>query len=136
MKAFSLQSITNGKSMKEMKNQPFKKRLQFAGKGILVTLKTEPSFRWQLLCGLGAYGILFCFQASSIWWAVFTVMIAMILSGELFNSALERTIDRLHPEKHSLIAEAKDCAAGAVLVLSIASLILLVCFLLTEVLKS
>jgi diacylglycerol kinase (ATP) len=122
--------------MKEMKNQPFKKRLQFAVNGILVTLKTEPSFRWQLLCGFGAYGILFFFKASSTWWAIFSIVIAMILSGELFNSALERTIDRLHPEKHSLIAEAKDCAAGAVLILSIASLVLLICFLFAEVWKS
>lgn len=118
--------------MKEMKNQAFLKRLQFAFNGILVTLKNEPSFRWQILCGAGAYGILLFFQASMIWWSLFTTMIAMVLSGELFNSALERTIDRLHPEKHPLIAEAKDCAAGAVLILSLGSLILLICFLLSK----
>jgi len=118
--------------MIEMKNQVFKKRLQFAMNGIWVALKTEPSFRWQLLCGLGAYGVLFFFHASSIWWGLFTIMIAMILSGELINSALERTIDRLHPEMHPLIAQAKDCAAGGVLILSIGSLILLGCFLLSQ----
>lgn len=115
--------------MTEMKNQPFLKRLQFALNGILVTLKNEPSFRWQLLCALGACGLLIFFHAEVMWWIAFTIIIALILSAELFNSALERTIDRLHPEKHSMIAEAKDCAAAAVLVLSIASLILCGLFL-------
>ena len=101
----------------------------FALNGILVTLKTEPSFRWQILCALGAYAVLIFFQAEVMWWLVFTIIIALILSAELFNSALERTIDRLHPEKHSMIAEAKDCAAGAVLILSVASLVLFGLFL-------
>jgi len=115
-----------------MKNQPFLKRLQFALNGILVTLKNEPSFRWQILCAIGAYALLVFFHAEVMWWIAFTIIIALILSAELFNSALERTIDRLHPEKHSMIAEAKDCAAAAVLVLSIASIILLALFLCTQ----
>ena len=36
----------------------------------------------------------------------------------LFNTALESLIDHLHPEMHPAIKIAKDCAAGAVLLLS------------------
>ncbi len=116
--------------IERMKNQIFFKRLQFAFQGIKVTWKTEPSFRWQILCGLGAYGILFIFHAEPIWWGLFTMVIAMVIGAELFNSALERTLDRVHPDRHPLIGEAKDCAAGAVLVFSFAALGILVCFLL------
>lgn len=115
-----------------MKNQSFKKRLGFAFNGVFVTFKNEPSFRWQILCGFSAYALLIFFRAEVMWWITFTITIALILSAELFNSALERAIDRLHPEKHSMIAEAKDCAAGAVLILSLASLVLLILFLIKE----
>jgi len=111
-----------------VKNQNFIKRLGFALNGIRMVWKIEPSFRWQVLCGIGAYVLLFLTHSDLIWWALFSLVIAMVLSAELFNSALERTLDRLHPERHPLIAEAKDCAAGAVLVCSLAALILLACF--------
>jgi len=113
-----------------MKNQAFLKRLGFALNGIKVVWKTEPSFRWQVLCGLGAYGILFFFGAGHLWWGLFTLVVALVIGAELFNSALERTLDRLHPDHHPLVGEAKDCAAGAVLVFSFAALGILVCFLL------
>lgn len=68
-------------------------------------------------------------KASAIWWGIFILLISAILAAELFNTALEHVIDRLHPEIHPTIALAKDCAAGAVLVLSIASVVIFVTFL-------
>ena len=46
----------------------------------------------------------------------------MVLAAELFNSALEAALDRLHPERHPAIKVAKDCAAAAVLLLSLTAL--------------
>ncbi len=45
-------------------------------------------------------------------------MICMVLAAELFNTALEHALDGLHPEQAPFVRVAKDCAAGAVLVLS------------------
>jgi diacylglycerol kinase (ATP) len=49
--------------------------------------------------------------------------VAIVLAAELFNSAMETMVDRLHPEQDPTIGRAKDGAVGAVLVLSIAALV-------------
>lgn len=55
--------------------------------------------------------------------------IALVWSAELINTALEHLVDHLHPERHSAIKRVKDCAAGAVLVLSLASVAVFIAFL-------
>ena len=107
-----------------MKNRPFNQRLGFAFKGITSTWKSEASFRTQVIAGMGAFVILITLRPAPVWWAIFILTISGVLSAELFNTALEKVIDRLHPEQDPLIALAKDCAAGAVLVFSFASLVI------------
>ena len=55
-------------------------------------------------------------------WALLIVTIAFVLSAEMFNTAIEATVDLMGPEYHLLAKIAKDVAAGAVLVSAIASL--------------
>jgi len=105
-----------------MKNQPFYRRLGYALNGILATLKSESSFRAQAVFALGALLLLLILRPKPVWWALVALTIAGVLATELINTALELLADRLHPEKHPSIAKAKDCAAGAVLILSLASL--------------
>lgn len=113
-----------------MKNDHFVKRLGFAINGIRVALNNEPSFRFQLLAALGAYLTLAVFRAPALWWALFSITVAGVLTAELFNTALENLIDHLHPEVHPSIKVVKDCAAGAVLIFSFCALIVLVAFFL------
>lgn len=57
-----------------------------------------------------------------LWWALVGAMVALVLAAELFNTALEHLVDHLHPEPHPRIKVVKDCAAAAVLVLSLGAL--------------
>ena len=57
-----------------------------------------------------------------VWAALIALCIALVLTMELANAALEYAIDRLHPDIHEQIKWAKDAAAGAVLLASIGSL--------------
>ena len=50
-------------------------------------------------------------------------MVALVLAAELFNTALEHLVDGLHPEEAGFVRVAKDCAAAAVLVLSVAAVV-------------
>jgi diacylglycerol kinase len=61
---------------------------------------------------------------SSTHWAIICICISAVIAGEMINSALEEICDQVHPERNSGIGRAKDMAAGAVLVLSIAALII------------
>ncbi len=103
------------------KNLGFVQRLGFALNGIRSTWRTENSFKAEVCVALGAVGLLLYFRPAAIWWALFIITIAAVLGAELMNTALENLMDKLHPEVHPLIGLAKDCAAGAVLLLCIAS---------------
>ena len=105
-----------------MKNKSFWQRLEFAASGIRSAFSSEASFRTQTLFGAGAIALLFLLRPQPIWWAMVLLTVGAVLAAELINTALEYVVDRLHPEQHPLIARAKDCAAGAVLVLSLISL--------------
>jgi undecaprenol kinase len=105
-----------------MKGQPFLKRIRWAGTGILTAYRTESSFRIQLLFALAALALLLALRPQAVWWALVGITTGGVLTAELINTALEAIVDHLHPSQHPMIARAKDCAAGAVLVMSVASL--------------
>ena len=56
-------------------------------------------------------------------WAILIVMISVVLSAELFNTALEATLDRVSREEHPLAKVGKDVAAGAALICAVGAVI-------------
>ena len=116
-----------------MKNQPFFKRMGFALQGIGAASRMESSFRLQCLAALLVLLVLAYNRPAMIWWALILLNCGMVLAAELFNTALENLIDHLHPDLHPSIKIVKDCAAGAVLILSISALCVFVAFLLENV---
>ncbi|WP_186673473.1 diacylglycerol kinase family protein [Sporosarcina sp. BP05] len=57
-------------------------------------------------------------------WLIIIILICGMLALELMNSAVERVVDLLTTERHILAKQAKDLAAGAVLVYAIGSAII------------
>lgn len=104
-----------------MKHQPFHKRLRYAIRGVFAAYESEASFRIQSALAAVAALLLLLLRPAPIWWAAIAITVAGVLSAELFNTALESLADQIHPEKHPMIGKAKDCAAGAVWVFSLAS---------------
>ena len=104
----------------------FLKRFGFAWNGILITWENESSFRFQVFACLAVLGFLVWTRPPAVWWASIFVLNAAVLAAELFNTALENVLDVVHPQLHPLVGKAKDCAAAAVLVLSLSSLAVLV----------
>jgi len=116
-----------------MKNQPFFKRMGFALQGIGAAFRMESSFRLQCLAALMVLIVLCWYKPPLMWWALLLLNCGMVLAAELFNTALEHLIDHLHPSLHPSIKIAKDCAAGAVLLLSLTAVCVFVAFLLENV---
>ena len=56
----------------------------------------------------------FYFEISAIEWMVQLIAIALVMSAEALNSAIEEIADFIHPEYHKKIGYTKDIAAGAV----------------------
>jgi len=68
------------------------------------------------VCCVAAY-----VEVSRIEWAILLLCFGLVTSLEYANSALERLANRVTSERDPLIRDAKDMAAGAVLVASVAS---------------
>jgi diacylglycerol kinase (ATP) len=101
-----------------VKNQHFLQRLGYAWAGIRSALRSERSLRTQAAVGAAVIPALLILRPALIWWALVGITVALVLAAELINTALEHLADHLHPEQHPRIKIVKDCAAGAVLVLS------------------
>jgi undecaprenol kinase len=104
-----------------VKAQSFRARLGFAVAGIGIVFRREQSFRIQCTLGLAAAAVTAALRPGWVWTAMVALSIGLVLAAELFNGGLEYLIDRLHPEIHDEIKFAKDAAAGAVLLTSMAA---------------
>jgi undecaprenol kinase len=106
----------------EVKNRAFKERLCFAWSGLRSAWHSEASLRTQIGMSLLLLGALLILRPTLVWWALSGMMVTLVIAAELFNTALENLADYLHPEQHPRIKIVKDCAAAAVLILSIGAL--------------
>jgi len=100
------------------KNAAFLNRLGWAWQGILAAYHQETSFRTQAHIGAGVLILMVVIRPGWLWAAVILILTGMVLMAELFNTALEATLDGLHPQAAPFVKLAKDCAAGAALVAS------------------
>lgn len=94
-------------------------KFKYAIRGIYRGFHREPSLRTQIFIGIGM--IIFCVfdKTPPIWTAVFLTLVALVISLEMVNTAVEALLDKLHPEQDETIGFVKDCLAGAVLIASI-----------------
>lgn len=107
----------------------FYRTFLFALNGVVLLIKTERNFRIAAVCGLIAIGLgnLLNYAGQPLFrleWALVYLGIGLVLVSEALNSAIEKTLDRLHPEQHPMVGIAKDMAAGATLIASTVALIL------------
>lgn len=97
--------------------------IRFAVQGLKHLLQSEHNARIHAVATIVVIIISFLFQLNRGEWLWILACIALVWSAELFNTALERLCDRLHPERHPLIGQSKDLSSAAVLVLAIFSLV-------------
>jgi diacylglycerol kinase len=104
------------------KNRRFAARLGFALAGIRLVFRREKSFRAQSALAVAAALTAAALRPGLLWSALLLLAVALVLALELVNSALEYLLDHLHPAGAREIGAAKDAAAGAVLLASLAAL--------------
>lgn len=116
--------MTNNQKFEKPDNYTFLQSFRFALQGVWFALKTERNLRIHTL--ITAYLIYFSkryysFSKGEI--AVLVLAVGSVIVSELFNTAIEKSIDLITPDYNTLAKHAKDVAAGAVLIASIASFI-------------
>ncbi|MCA9029402.1 MAG: diacylglycerol kinase family protein [Planctomycetaceae bacterium] len=104
--------------------QSFLKSVRNACAGILTAFRSERNFRIQSVIAIVVLLAGWRFEVSHWEWAVLVVAIGMVLTAELFNTAIEAVVDLASPEIHPLAKRAKDVAAGATLIAAITAAVL------------
>jgi len=101
----------------------FVKSFRHALDGIRHAAKTERNFRIELVSTFIALALSFLLPLSGTELAIVFLMIGVILSLELLNTAFEHLMDMLSPQFHAKVKIIKDLAAGAVLLGSVSAAI-------------
>ncbi|MFM7017125.1 MAG: diacylglycerol kinase family protein [Bacteroidota bacterium] len=99
-----------------------KKRIasfQFAINGIKLLFKSGINFNIQFVITLITLFAGWYYEITKTEWVVILLCIGCVLVAEAFNTAIEKMVDHLAPEKNIYAGEIKDIAAGAVLLFSI-----------------
>jgi len=104
-----------------------KKRLQsfgYAGRGIRLVFSSEANMKIHILITVLVVICGFFFNISISEWIFCFLCIGLVFSAEMINTAIENVVDLASPEHHKLAGNAKDIAAGAVLICAIISVII------------
>lgn len=97
---------------------------KYAFQGLQHLWKKEHNSRIHLLLGLTATGLGRFFQISRLEWITLIGCIGFVISTEIFNTTIEKTLDFMTLENHKSIKIIKDLSAAAVLISAMTSLII------------
>lgn len=96
---------------------------RFAGQGIIFSLN-ERNIRIHYLAAIVAITAGILLKISDFMWCVLILLIAVVISLEMINTAFEILVNMVSPEHNEDAGKVKDIAAGAVLIVAIAAVII------------
>lgn len=111
--------------MTKYKKQNLASTFKNARKGMRLTLKSERNIRIHLFVATLVLITAYCFNFSITKFCILFLTIASVISAEMFNSAIEFSLDAIFHNKYSrMVGMAKDIAAGAVMVVTITAVMI------------
>lgn len=111
-------------SLKSKDKRTFKGSVKNCLDGISYVTKNEKNFKREIALGIIALILSYILKIDKIEFIIILTMICLVLTAEIINTAIERTVDLVTKEYHELARIAKDVSAGSVLVTSIFALII------------
>lgn len=102
----------------------FSKSVGHAMDGIHYTVSKERNFKIEIGMAFMVSVMGFVLKVSLMEWAVLVLTMAMVLALEMVNTAIERCVDLVTKDYRELAKIAKDVSAGAVLVMSLFSVVI------------
>ncbi|MBV8328503.1 diacylglycerol kinase family protein [Chryseobacterium sp.] len=106
-----------------MRKPPVHKSFLNAFRGLFFMVKTERNFQIELAAFAINLFLIFYFGLSGTDTVLILMVSFAVLSTEILNTAIEKTCDIIQPDFDKRIGFIKDIAAGAVVLMAIASVI-------------
>ncbi|WP_010097037.1 diacylglycerol kinase family protein [Ornithinibacillus scapharcae] len=96
---------------------------RYAFNGLREVFKSEKNFRVHLLVTLIVVGFGLYMHISAMEWLAIVIVIGLVLSAEILNTAIEEIINYLKPEIHPTAKKIKDIAAAGVFVAAVSAVV-------------
>lgn len=106
-----------------MRKPPVHKSFLNAFRGVFLMITTERNFQIECLAFLINLFLIFYLSLSPIDTVLILMVSFGVLSAEIFNTAIEKICDIVHPEFDKRIGFIKDISAGAVMLMAVLAII-------------
>ena len=110
-------------TVKRVEDNRFWSAFDYAFQGILYATRTQRNMRVHLVAGALALFATLYLRLERAYVAVVVIVVALVIALELVNTAIEAVVDLMTVAHHPLAKIAKDAAAGAVLIASLAAIV-------------
>lgn len=100
------------------------KRFRDAFNGIVIVFKSERNMKIHVVAAITIIGLGFLYKISLTEWSMLSLSIGLVIATEIFNTAIEWVSNFIEPNYNKKIGAIKDASAGAVLIITIASIII------------
>lgn len=111
------------KGSKKISFRDRSKSVMHALNGLKILFKEEHNARIHSIITIIIITAGFLLDISNTEWLIVCILIAMVFSLEIMNSAIENLCDHVTPQRNDTIKKIKDLAAAAVLVASVISVV-------------
>jgi diacylglycerol kinase len=112
--------------MSEPKEDMIKKHVdsyKYAIRGIWLAFRFERNMIYHLVAAFAVVIVNVILEISHTEWLITLMLIGMVWSAEIFNTAIEKLADRVTQERDPIIGQVKDLASGGVLIIGVAAVV-------------
>ncbi|MDQ3394862.1 MAG: diacylglycerol kinase family protein [Bacteroidota bacterium] len=95
----------------------------YAKNGVRHVVVNENNFTYHFIATILVLGVGYFLKLSNNEWVILTILIGNVYVAEIFNTAIEKIVDLISPQKAHQAGLIKDIAAGGVLIASLISAI-------------
>ncbi len=107
-----------------MKSKDYFSSFRNAVSGFFTAFKSEKNLRIHLIIGTFVVFLGLLLRIKIHEWVYLVIIISLVFISELFNTAIENTVDFISQDNDPLARKIKDISAAAVLIAAITSIIL------------
>lgn len=116
--------ITNRQLLMKYDKKKQLRSFGYAWKGIQSCVGKEQNLSFHLIAAMAVIIAGIVLGITRTEWIMVVMCIGTVIAAELFNTAIEKLVDLVSPERHPVAGQVKDIAAGAVLICAVAAAII------------
>lgn len=116
--------MSNNRRKLKVKTKKLINSFKYAIQGFLISFRKERNMKIHILIMMAVIILGFILKISKIEWIICIILFGIVIAGEMFNTAIETTVDIAMPFKNPKAKVAKDVSAGGVLILAIISAVI------------